>query len=366
LYLAELELHDFRTYPHLRVTFQASGAFLYGPNGCGKSNLLEAIHVLCVGRSQRATARAEMIAHGARAASLRGVFVDSSGDTRLEVGYGIDRDGRLRLSLQGEPVATQREWFGGRPVASFGPEDLALVAGAPAQRRRFLDMLASQIDARYLAALIAYNRALTNRNRLLASRTADSALLDVYEEHMAEQGAILYKERTGLVSLCQEFFAENYRVVCGGAEPAALAYRAGCGAAERGTEPWQMVFSKTLKNNRKRDLELGYSTRGPHRDDVLLSLDKYPARTLASQGQMRSLALALRLSALQCLETRGATRAMLLVDDAFSELDDSRTARVFPLLRSGGQVFLASPTDRIALDPPLPRYHVSRGKVEAQ
>ncbi|MBD3239276.1 MAG: DNA replication and repair protein RecF [Chitinivibrionales bacterium] len=363
VFVSSLTLSDFRNYAHLSIELPPEGALFQGPNGSGKTNLLEAVHLLCVGRSQRSGPRAQMIRHSAPAASVRATFQAGIDTGRTDAHIGFDRAGTVRMTRDGRVVATRREWFGGATVVALGPEDLRLVDGGPGERRRFLDMLLSQVDGDYLSALLQYNRALANRNRVLADQGADR-LCDVYEETMVRHGRYLYERRARIVDLCQDWFARYYAEISDAAEAASLQFRPSISPSDTGFSEWENVFYKALKNNRKQDRELGYSRRGPHRDDLLISLDKRPARTYASQGQLRSLALALRLCAVRCIEQFRAETMVVLVDDAFSELDDRRIARVYPLIRQRGQVLMATPVDRIPLQIDLRRFAVSNGAVK--
>ncbi len=362
MFISSLTLSDFRNYERLTLDIPAQGALFQGPNGSGKTNLLEAVHVLCVGRSQRPGPRAQMIRHDAQTALVHGTFEAGMHGRRTDAHMGFDRCGTVRMSRDGRTIGTRREWFGGAAVVALGPEDLRLVDGGPAERRRFLDMLISQVDSDYLAALVQYNRALANRNRVLTDNGADR-LCEVYEETMVRHAGYLYERRVEIVDLCQPWFGRYYAEISDGAECAALQFRPSISPPETGFHEWKNVFYDVLKNTRKQDRELGYSRRGPHRDDLLISLDKRPARTFASQGQLRSLALALRLCAVRCIEQFRAETMVVLVDDAFSELDDRRIARVYPLIRQRGQVLMATPVDRIPLQIDLRRFAVSNGAV---
>lgn len=362
MFVSSLHLIEFRNYEQLALDLPPEGALFQGPNGSGKTNLLEAVHLLCVGRSQRAGTRAQMIRHDATVASVSGTFEGAADGGRTDAHIGFDRAGTVRMTRNGQAVATRREWFTGAAVVALGPDDLRLVDGGPGERRRFLDMLLSQLDSDYLAALLQYNRALANRNRVL-SHSGGDRLCEVYEETMVLRGRYLYERRAEIIDLCQEWFAQYYAEISDDAERASLRFRPSICPAGTGFHEWENVFYTVLKNNRRQDRELGYSRQGPHRDDLLISLDKRPARTFASQGQLRSLALALRLCAVRCIEQFRAETMVVLVDDAFSELDDRRIARVYPLIRQRGQVLMATPVDRIPLQIDLRRFGVSNGAI---
>lgn len=362
--LRTLDLLDFRTYPALSLELGPSGAVFKGPNGAGKTNILEAIHMLCVGRSQRGATRGDMIRHSADACSIRGSFEDPGAGRLVEAQYGFDRSGAVRMNRDGRAVTSLRTWFGATPVVSFGPEDMRLLTGAPSERRRFLDLLIGQADSRYIEEYAAYTRALQNRARILTGGS-DEKLLDVYEAELARRGWYIHQARREACVFCQELFAGYYRDISGLTEEGEMRLRGGAGVKIDGSEGWESVFSNTLKHNRKRDAELGFCAVGPHRDDLLVLLDKRHARTFGSQGQLRSLALALRLCAVRFLERFRGGPLVLLVDDAFSELDDARIGRVYPRIRELGQVFMATPVDRVPIDLGIPQFRVTSGGVTA-
>jgi DNA replication and repair protein RecF len=360
--ISSLTLTSFRNYASLSLQLPADGALLCGLNGSGKTNLLEAIHVLCLGRSQRGATRTEMIQHGQDAGCVEGEFAGANLAVQTTARIGFSRDKRVSMSLGGQKVGSFGEWFGHAAVVSFGPYDLELVVGPPAHRRRFLDMLICQVDGGYLDHLAAYHKALQNRNRLLVER-GDEALMEVLETQMSRHGSYLCAKRREIASFCQPLFASFYAKISGEKEAGSMAYRCSVPGENAGTSDWEIVFSNLLKNKRKQDVGVGFTTVGPHRDELVFQLDKKPARSFASQGQCRSLALSLRLSSVSCIEQLKKDTMIFLVDDAFSELDDARISYVYPLLRSRGQVFMATPSERTPVQVDLSRFRVEQGSV---
>jgi DNA replication and repair protein RecF len=363
VHLSSLEINEFRNYSSLALKFAPQGALLRGSNGSGKTNVLEAIHVLCLGRSQRQASRTHLIQRGASACHLRGCFVPADGALTLDAAIGFGRDGTVRMSSNGMRVATMREWFSHGAVVSFGPDDLGLVKGEPGVRRRFIDMLIAQIDAAYLDHLVAYGRVILNRNRLLGESSVDEALLDVYDEQLAHHGGYLYAKRVEVMSLCQELFGPVYGQIACDTEQAQVAYRPSIAPEKVGMSSWQEVFYNVLKIKRKEDFARGYTTAGPHRDTLLFFINGHQARWYGSQGQCRSLALALRLSSVGCLEQYKREPMLFLVDDAFSELDDVRAAQVYSLIQSKGQVFLTTPSQQLPFAVSMPQYRIEQGTI---
>lgn len=366
MYLSSLHLADFRNYESLDLVLPPEGALFAGSNGSGKTNLLESIHTLCLGRSQRGAKRTDMIRAGAAVASIRGTFhSDNSPEAPTEASLGFSRDRKMILSCNGSRVRSLAEWFSHGAVVPFGPDDVLLVQGQPSERRRFIDILISQIDPAYLERLTTYHRVLANRNKTLAT-TQDHHLLDVLDIQLVESGDYLQAKRVEIMEFCSPIFVEMYAAICGGREHANFRFDPSISLHENGMKPWREVFYNTLKNNRKRDLELGYSSCGPHRDTILFFVNDRSSRTFASQGQCRSLALALRLCSVQCIETYRKEAMIFLVDDAFSELDDSRIAQVYPLICTRGQVLLTTPADNLPVAVDGQVFRVDQGTVRPQ
>jgi len=371
MHLQKLNLINFRSYPELSITFPPEGALLEGLNGAGKSNLLESIHLLCTGRSQRGASRADMIAHGQDAAYAEGEFCgNSSGNSNgngngdpVSAAIGFSRDRKVVMKRGGEEVRSFSEWFGERPVVSFGTDDLELVYGAPETRRKFLDMLISQTDRAYLNALASYRRNMACRNALFG-KTGDPAQYEIYERAMAESGALLVSRRLEAAGELSALMAGFYAEISGGGEAAGLEYISKFKCDSACVNEWQNLYLNTLAERRNRDAELMYTAHGPHRDDLRFLLDGKPARAYASQGQCRSFALSLKLGSAAFLERRRGDGMIFLIDDAVSELDPERTSRAYPLLEGRGQIFIATPRCQAAIGARVLRCTVEPGRVE--
>lgn len=366
MFLAQLQLTDFRNYETLSLSFPPEGVLLRGSNGSGKTNLLEAIHVLCTGRSQRGVRRGTMIRIGRRYAHIAGTFRESGSERSSTASIGMGRDGSLAMQRDGRRIDMLSRWFGAAGVVAVGPDDMRLVQGGPSDRRGFMDMLLSQASPDYLDHLVAYRRNLLNRNRLLA-RHGDDLHMGICEEGMAEHGAAIMESRRSLGIRLGPFFADFCEKMSIGAETGALEYRPSISdenGGENGNEKsWKDVFLQGLRKTRKRDRDLGFSSIGPHRDDLTIRINDQPAKVLASQGQSRSLALSLRLGSVAYLEELGVGNTLFLVDDVFAELDDARVKRIWPVLQGRGQLFATTPSGRRELDRQLPIMEVKAGKV---
>jgi DNA replication and repair protein RecF len=248
-------------------------------------------------------------------------------------------------------------------VVSFGPEDISLVQGGPVERRRYMDTLLSQQDSAYLRHLIDYRRCLQNRNKLLEQRCGDRLQFQVYEEALAEHGAYLHVKRFELFCMLENRFRETYDSIAFCGEKGEIRFTPSVRTDSNTIEEWKNVFLEVMDEGRAGDLSLGYSSRGPHRDDFRCLLNGRAARSYASQGQCRSLALALRLSSVFCLKRQSSEEMILLVDDAHTELDSDRTQQLYPLIKGQGQLLVTSHNRDLPHLEGIARYRVAEGTV---
>jgi DNA replication and repair protein RecF len=362
MHLTRLMLDNFRNFQTASLEFPPCGTVFFGSNGSGKTNLLEAIFFLCTARSQRQATRDEMIRFSSDVSFIEGVFVKRDGTMPVTVSSGFSRDKKTSMKIDGAVQSSFSRWFGHSVVVPFGPDDIKLVRGTPRERRSFLDLLLCQIDGRYLESLIAYKHHCQQRNALL-STCRDDAHLDVYEEQMALHGAPIFLRRQEIISFIQPHLARFYREISGGSECASVDYKPSIHCDSTSQNEWQKVFYERLKESRKKDIMNGFSSVGPHRDDILFSVNGKAAKSFASQGQCTTLTLALRLCSVQCGEFYKKDAMIFLFDDALTYLDGERTSRVFPLVKNKGQIFLATPADQGTILADIPRILVADGRV---
>ena len=221
MHLSRLTLDNFRNFASASLEFPPIGAVFFGPNGSGKTNVLEAIYFLCTARSQRQATRDEMIRFSSDYSFLEGVFTKQDGAPPITVSSGFSHDKKTSMKIDGVSQPSFSKWFGHSVAIPFGPDDIKLVQGTPRERRSFLDLLLCQIDASYLENLIAYKNNCQQRNVLL-SHYRDDAHLDVYEEKMVFHGAPLFLRRQELVSFIRPHFARFYKEISGNKESASI------------------------------------------------------------------------------------------------------------------------------------------------
>jgi DNA replication and repair protein RecF len=370
VYVRHLQVSDFRSYPGAELALDAGVTALVGPNGQGKTNLVEAIGYLASLGSHRVSHDAPLVRAGAERAVVRGVVVRDGRDTLLEVEITPGKANRARIG--GSPVPRARELLGVLRTVLFAPEDLAIVKGDPAERRRYLDDLLVAQAPRYAGVRSDYDRVLKQRNALLKSagsaRRAGTGLrtLDVWDSHLATAGAALLAGRHELVDALRPLVEKAYAALSRGGDPAGLEYRSALPDDVAGSTDRDLLaaaLAAALAAGRDAELDRGVTLVGPHRDDLLLTLGELPARGYASHGESWSIALALRLASYDLLRADGG-EPVLILDDVFAELDDDRRDALAALVAPAEQVLV---TAAVAGDVPQQltgaRFDVASGEV---
>ena len=323
--LAWIELGDFRSYGSVRWEPSPGVNVLVARNAAGKTNLLEAIGYLSSLRSFRRVPDGVLIRTGAGRAVVRGEVVAPNSSTLIEV--ELPAGGRRRAQVNRGRLGRVADLLGKVRTVVFLPDDLDLVKRGPAQRRDLLDMIAVQLWPGTYGDQREYERALRQRNMLLKQmgRRADPVSLDVWDERLAAAGARMMARRSAAVAAVETRASTFYQELSGESTRVTVAYRSGWDAEQEDSlRGWEKALWEALQSARPKDLERRVSTVGPHRDDVALLLDQRDARVRASQGEQRTLTLALRLATHRAVQETIADEPLLLLDDVFSELDRHR------------------------------------------
>ncbi len=330
--LRTITLQHFRNIALAELSLRGARQFFVGANGQGKTNLLEAAGFITALRSFRANESGHLIAHGQREAALAcGLEHEKQGPARVVVRL---RAGGKEVECDGERVSRLGEYLGRFPTVVFSSQDQQLVRGAPSGRRRWLDLTLAAMDAAYLRALQNYHRALAERNALL-KRGAGGAELEAFEFPMAEAAAVLVQARRVAVAEIGEQVARAYAKISGAAPGAETAgFVLDGSAAHETAAAWRETWAKL----RPRELAMRTTLSGPHRADVELTLDGRLARDFGSEGQQRSLVLALRLAQVEFFYARCGVQPVLLADDVLGELDAGRRERFWATLGPERQV----------------------------
>ena len=384
MYVSHLSLLDFRSYSQVDVELEPGINTLVGPNGQGKTNLVEAIGYVATLGSHRVATDAALIRAGAARAVVRTRIVrgDRASVIELEITQGKANRARLNRS----PVARPRDILGIARTVLFAPEDLVLVKGDPDARRRYLDELAVLLVPRMAGVFADYDRVLRQRGALLktagaarrSAASADLRTLDVWDAKLAEVGAQIIALRTELVAALAPHVATAYEQVSAGQGHAEIEYKSSLAAALGGaahtdtmtragdtppdavapTAQIELQLLEAMAALRSKEIERGVCLVGPHRDDLVLTLGGLPAKGYASHGESWSFALALRLASYRLLtdgpgstpgtesfwfaESGPDTEPVLILDDVFAELDARRRTRLAELVAGAGQVLITA------------------------
>lgn len=381
MHFERLSLVNFRNYVRLDLDLGCGLTVIEGPNGQGKSNLLEAAFFLATTRSPRTPADRELIhwlaweseqpfARVVGRVQRRGgpaeVSITIEGERDATTASGVTK----RIRVNG---VTRRalDLIGQVQVVLFGPDDLALVNGPPALRRRYLDLTIAQVDTRYVRALAQYQRIVQQRNHLLRQlrerRTGDEELR-FWDEELARLGVLLIAERQRAVEELDAFARHKHYRLAGSSERLQIVYRPSLALPLERLDDGKQLFLAQLAAVRARELAQGLSVVGPHRDDLAFLLDAVDVQRYGSRGQQRTVALALRLAEMAFLRQRSGDEPILLLDDVLSELDIARQRHVLDAIAAAEQVLLTT-TDATQLrgTSVRPAHHlrISAGRVEA-
>lgn len=345
--LDSISIRDFRNIERADLAIPSDGIALVGDNGQGKTNFLEAIAYLELLRSMRGVRDRDLTRFGAATFHIAAA---STGTAVQRVGVGVERTGKKRITLDGVDTPRLTDALGALPSVCFSPADIALIAGAPAERRRYLDIALALSSKRYLAALRQYRAALARRNAALreAARPksgARSSSIAAWEPALAEHGAVLVEERRAWVA---DGAAEFTRLCAHIGERAPMQIRYESPLVD--APDVRAALAEALQRGRDHDARRLITHAGPHRDDLTVTLSARDLRLVGSAGQQRTAAIALRLLEAATFRARGGAQPVLLLDDPFAELDRKRASRVLALLEESsakglGQTILCVPRE---------------------
>lgn len=364
--LTRLAVRDFRNIHRAELVLPPDGVVVIGENGQGKTNLLEAIYYFQLLRSARGARDVDLVRFDAPAFHLSAHVVRERPHV---ISAAFERGGkRKKLVLDGAEPPRVSDALGALPSVMVSPRDVELIAGAPSERRRFLDVVLALTSRRYLSALQAYRAALVRRNsalRTVARTGRGEDAVAVWEPALAEHGAVLLAERYAWVERNVEEFARLCAAI-GERAPVVMRYATGIATPADAYEP----LLRALADKRAFDIRRGVTHAGPHRDDLPIALGGRDLRTFGSAGQQRTAAIALRMLEAATLRAHMGSDPVLLLDDPFAELDVRRAAHILGLLRDAGlgQTILVVP--RASDIPPglstLERWTVCEGVIEPE
>jgi len=356
VHLAHLRLRDFRNYARLDADFSPGFHVLLGDNAQGKTNILEAIYLMATLRSFRGVGGAQMIRHGAKGYFVSGNVV-GQGDHEIKMYWALRE---RKLALDGQPVKKLADYFGALRTVVFCTEDLQLIKGAARARRRFIDLLLAQTQPGYLPLLQRYMHTVRARNALLKHRAADEVALESFSAEMVKLGNEIIRARRELIPKFSPLARLAYRRISNDAEELRIEYQPSV----------KNDFAVELAQSRARERSFRATLVGPHRDDLSLLQNEKSAAQFGSEGQKRTLAIALKMAQAEFLAGIHGSPPILLIDDVMGELDVKRRSGFLPLLeqarRTRGQVFMTCTEENwpAELGKDLQRWQVQAGSLQ--
>lgn len=343
MFLAETELKTFRNYTYLHKEWHAGINIFLGNNAQGKTNLLESIYILALGKSHRTTKDKEWIAFNAPFTFIKGKVIRRQGPVIIDMTV---TDKGKKAKINGLEQRRMSDFIGTLNAVMFAPEDLDLVKGTPHHRRRFMDMEIGQVSPMYLYNVSNYNKIVMQRNQLLkeiARSEKNSDLLDVWDEQLIEYGIKVVQKRMYFIEKLKQWTKEIHSQITNNKEELTIRYDSTF-ILETDTTEAQLreLYSEQLRKNREREIYRGVSLIGPHRDDLIFFINDQEAQSYGSQGQQRTAALSVKLAEIEMIQEEIGEYPILLLDDVFSELDDQRQSDLLKSIKDKCQTFITT------------------------
>jgi len=370
-----VDIENFRNHTKTTLVCAEGVNAIIGDNGQGKTNIVEAISYLCLTKSFYASGDAVTLKIGAEQFSICGSFESDGGVQRRVEALYVKGPGQKSIFINGIPVETMSAVIGELPVVILSPEQAGITNGAPTERRKFLDLVIAQSSKVYLQELLEYRKILRQRNKILLdaklARRDCSKILEPWNEALVETGSRLAQRRLLFIREFSRDIIQSYEIVAGKGELPGINYEPSVSIeSAESIEATKRAFAEELQLKEGEERRLGVTTVGPHRDEVGLSINGINVRKFASQGQHKTMLIALKLAEVAYLKERCVETPILLLDDVFSELDEHRSERLVEQLQGLGQVFVTA-TDLRAFPSQFPwskknqTFTVSAGRVTA-
>lgn len=340
--LEQLSILNYKNIAEAQLRFSPKVNCLIGHNGMGKTNVLDAIYYLSYCRSfTSGNDHSAAVSHDASFLMLQGHY--NRKQSPEDIALSVQRGKRKMVKRNGKDYKRLSEHIGLLPLVMVSPLDWDLIRGSGDERRRLMDQIISQGDKQYLEALMRYNKALEQRNSMIRNDYRDPLLYETVELAMTTTATLLHEARNRWIEEFTPIFMRYYRAIAGDSETVRLSYKSHLS---------EMTMQQVLNANRDRDMIMGYTTRGVHRDDIELWLGSHPMRKTGSQGQCKTYTIALRMAQFEFLKKYTATTPILLLDDIFDKLDEQRVMSIIHVVSNSkdfGQIFITD-TNRTHLD----------------
>ena len=337
--LDNIQLINFRSYRDLSVELPSNGCLFLGENGSGKTNFFEAVSVCATGKSVRNAALREMVFIEEREASVLANFTDEENEAKgnicqkINQSVGFSKNNDICISKNGVKHKTFSSLYGKNGLVYFGVDDVKTVKGVPQEKRQFIDMTISQTNNGYLQNIIEYRNLIRQRNFVI-NTNFDHNLIDVYDEQISKIAVKIINERKNFFAQISPYVRDVYGKISNGDLEIELQYLP-CVDCEKEEEYYEMQ-----KRNLAKDRELKFTSMGIHRDNFEFRLPLAKLMNFGSQGQCKSAAIALKIAAVEYL-SKDNRKTIIIIDDAFSDLDISRKQKFFEILNKNGQIFIA-------------------------
>jgi DNA replication and repair protein RecF len=350
--LTNLRLRHFRNHIDSFIQFGGGTNLLLGDNGEGKTNVLEAISYLCLTRSFHASSDVLALNFDAELFEIEGTFIGGAGsEHHVRVAYSKSPVEKAVL-VDKRRVEPFTALIGRFPIVIFSPEHMAIASGAPAERRKFIDLVISQSSSVYLQDLVAYRKVLRQRNKILRDaklhRTDPSALLAPWDEQMVILGAALMNRRKQFIAEFQEFVSSAYHHLIGAVEEPSIEYQPMIPIATHLDDSGiRDLLRRAIEEAKPAEMRAGLSLVGPQRDELVFKINGLDVRSFASQGQQKTFLVALKIAEFFYLKDRGGETPILLLDDIFSELDEHRANELLQFVGGLSQTFITSTSLRL-------------------
>lgn len=309
--IKNLKLKNYRNYKEAEISFDKEINIIYGNNAEGKTNLLEAIYISSTSKSHKNSKETDIIRFNENEAHIRLEF--NKNDKSNTIDIQLNKDQKKGIAYNGEKVEKLSDFLGNFNVIMFAPEDLNIIKEGPQIRRKFLDMELCQIDKVYINYLSSYNKALNQRNAMLKSNI-DFTVLDSLDDQLTTYGKLVIEKRRKNIEELKPKILNIHSLISGDKEKLIIDYESNA----------EKDFENNLKANRNIDIKNQFTSIGPHRDDISFVINGEDIRKFGSQGQKKTAAISLKLSELNIIKEKNGDTPVLLLDDVFSELDETR------------------------------------------
>lgn len=325
MYLSSIKLNNFRNYKSLNLDLSENINVLLGKNAQGKTNLLEAIFFCGIGKSFKRVKDKELIKWEEESGKIEIEIQKKYRKQKIEI--NLSKSLKKNIKIDGISIIRIGDLLGEIPVVFFSPDELKLIKESPEERRKFMNISLSQTDKKYFYLLRRYEKILANRNKLL-KETKDIEVLrqtiDIWDRVLVDVAEKIIKERERFIKEITPFAEKALDYISGGKEKLRVEYK----GLKSENQTYSEILAKKLKQNIEKDFKLGYTSIGPHRDDIDIYLNEIEVKNFASQGQQRTVALSLKLAELEIMKQKTGEYPILLLDDVFSELDSERREKL--------------------------------------